>query len=49
MRALFLLLSLIAVHVTSNKDVGQLKLEKMQRLRDKSSDGIIEFTAEEYE
>ena len=33
---------------SDKKDPGQLKLEKMQKLRGASSNGIIDFTPEMY-
>ena len=50
MNALVLiLLALMSSLTMANQDVGQLKLDKMRRLRDMSKDGLIEFTSKEYE
>ena len=32
-----------------SKDIGQWKLDLMRRMRDSSSDGLIELTPKEYE
>ena len=44
------LLLMLAISVIAKKeDVGQIKLRKMEKLRDHSPSGLIEFTATEYE
>jgi len=43
-----LLVALLAVGTLASKDVGQMKLAKMEKMRDASSNGIIEFSPKEY-
>ena len=44
-----LLTALQITAVSAVRDLGETKLEMMRKLRDNSADGIIEFTAEEYQ
>lgn len=45
----FILSFALAVSIASASiDLGQMKLERMRKLRDASSDFLIEFTAAEY-
>jgi hypothetical protein len=39
---------LVVTQAQDKKDLAQVKLAKMIELRDKSSNGIIEFTADMY-
>lgn len=43
-----LLVALLSVGASASKDVGELKLEKVSKMRDASSNGIIEFSPKEY-
>lgn len=48
-KILLALLGAFAVaHAATRSDIGELKLQKMRKLRDESSDGIVEFSAQEY-
>ena len=37
------------ISAAESKDIGQWKLEMMRKLRDSSSDGLIELSPKEYE
>ena len=48
--ALIAALNLVSiVGAAESKDLGQWKLDMMLKLRDSSSDGLIELTPKEYE
>ena len=44
-----LLVALLSVVAMASKDVGQMKLDKVRKMRDASSNGIIEFSPKEYQ
>ena len=48
--ALIAALNLVLItRAAESKDIGQWKLDLMRKLRDSSSDGLIELTPKEYE
>ena len=48
--ALITALNLVSmVRAAESKDIGQWKLDMMRKLRDSSSDGLIELSPKEYE